>query len=787
MDLTNRNKEKQNKNKEKITVFNFSKYKLNTSEIQILKRGLKFVPTPEMTSTIKETADIATFTRKVKLWEYFLNKTDNRQEDMFSNKSKFTPPKSNDITFNNIINNLQNIGNKNIKTNSKPKFNINLKERISLNKLKDNDKLIIQKADKGSATIIMDKMDYERGILDILSDKNTYMVTEPYDLKTLSKKVNEVMSMLKNNNAINKNEFDYLTNFHMKPATIYGLPKIHKSKNLNEKLKDYSSNTHPNEHTTNFTQGIFHGPFNEYKIPFRQILSGTKCPISRICELAKKLLRPFELLIPHLVIDSFHFLNLLPKQTDKNNILVAIDVVQLYPSITNELGIDALKYWIRKHPEKVKTNFTPNTILDIISFIQDNVYFTFLDTTYKQTEGTSMGKNHAPQYANLVIAYLIITKLLPNIESKYGLVAKEHIKENLLFFLDDGFTLLNEDIISSDNLLIELNSINSHIKFTMDKDPCQIAFLDVLVIKHETQIETDIHFKETETFNYYPFNSSGPRHISRNIPMNLAKRICTIVSTEKQRNFRLEQLKVRLLEQKYPLKLIDNSIKIAKQLNRDDLLKITRNKEGKEHENIITLVSDYNPNTHEKFTNIKQLLDNLQITEKVQSLSKNTNKEPKIIIPRIINAKRQPKNLQRIFNTNKSKPIRTYNKCTNKRCLTCKQVIDKDTYTTKNGTTLKRNEKMNCKSQDLIYCLICPTCKEEYIGETGIPLHKRMNLHRNQIEIEEYRNLPCSKHLYTCGKTKFKIFPFFKCKSNNNIFRHAAEKHFQDIVHPLLH
>ena len=72
-------------------------------------------------------------------------------------------------------------------------------------------------------------------------------------------------------------------------------------------------------------------------------------------------------------------------------------------------------------------------ILEIINFIQDNVYFTFLDTTYKQIQGTAQGKNHAPQYANLVIAYLILEKLLPTLENKYGSLTKQHIQENLLF------------------------------------------------------------------------------------------------------------------------------------------------------------------------------------------------------------------------------------------------------------------------------------------------------------------------------------------------------------------
>ena len=55
--------------------------------------------------------------------------------------------------------------------------------------------------------------------------------------------------------------------------------------------------------------------------------------------------------MPHLVIDTNDFLWKLPKQIMGPQTLVAVDVVQLFSSISNELGKEALSYWFNKYPE----------------------------------------------------------------------------------------------------------------------------------------------------------------------------------------------------------------------------------------------------------------------------------------------------------------------------------------------------------------------------------------------------------------------------------------------------
>ena len=68
----------------------------------------------------------------------------------------------------------------------------------------------------------------------------------------------------------------------------------------------------------------------------------------------------------------------------------------------------------------------------------------------------------------------------------------------------------------------------------------------------------------------------------------------------------------------------------------------------------------------------------------------------------------------------------------------------------------------SCDSYNLLYIIICPTCGEEYTGETGIgktKLRDRVRVYRQHIRQPEYQKLKVEEHLRTCGKGIFKIFP----------------------------
>ena len=82
--------------------------------------------------------------------------------------------------------------------------------------------------------------------------------------------------------------------------------------------------------------------------------------------------------------------------------------------------------------------------------------------------------------------------------------------------------------------------------------------------------------------------------------------------------------------------------------------------------------------------------------------------------------------------------------------------------------------------------MICPSCSEEYIGQTGTKLADRVRVHKQQIKDPTVRNTPCSAHFDNCGHGKFIIFPFYKVKSDNENLRRAKENFFINIFKPKL-
>ena len=81
--------------------------------------------------------------------------------------------------------------------------------------------------------------------------------------------------------------------------------------------------------------------------------------------------------------------------------------------------------------------------------------------------------------------------------------------------------------------------------------------------------------------------------------------------------------------------------------------------------------------------------------------------------------------------------------CKSNRCLTCPKLSTSKTF--QSNVTHKTFEVINhskenitCHSQNLIYLLSCRNCNFQYVGETTIPLHKRINIHRKAKSGCEY-------------------------------------------------
>ena len=492
--------------------------------------------------------------------------------------------------------------------------------------------------------------------------------------------------------------------------------------------------------------------------------------MSHFLDLILKKLCP---LIPSYVRDDIDFLRYIPETVPKNTLLTTFDVTSLYTNIPHDLGTTAIKYWVEINREIVDGRFDTEFIVKALKIILEGNIFYFDGEYYKQIKGTAMGTKVAPTYANLVMAYL--EKILyEKVGQIFGQEFKTYVYEQWKRFLDDCFILWSKSTDDLEKFHEILNSLHPSIKFTIESSNLELPFLDILIKLSNNKIITDIYYKKTDTHQYLNFESCHPSHTKRNIPYCMARRVCSIVLDKTLRKRRLEELKMYLLQQKYPLKLIDDSIERTNKMSTNQL------RTPKEHttdDDILPFVTTHDPSLPNAFKFIKSNFPILHQSETMKNLVTEES---------IIYSRRQPKNLKRQLTKARFDIVENISSvqiCGDSRCGVC----SRDNYNYleigstkyfKNGKKFTVNANMTCKSENLLYCITCVNCKENYIGQTGNSVCERVRIHKQQIRQPEYRQIPLSEHLDICAGGKFKIFPFFKCTEPTEEYRKELERKF---------
>ena len=475
--------------------------------------------------------------------------------------------------------------------------------------------------------------------------------------------------------------------------------------------------------------------------------------------------------------DTVHFLNKLPKSINENEILATFDVVSLYSNITHELGLRALSFWLEKCPQDTG-KFSKKFILEATALVLKNNYFEFQEKNYLQIMGTAMGTKMAPAYANLVLGYLEV-KLKEKIQEKTNIETANNIMNQYIRYLDDIFIIWNKMNGDINVFRIWLSELDPQLNFTLDQNGSTVTFLDVKVYTVDSKISTDIFYKKTDSRQYLDYKSCHPRHIKNNIPYNLARRICTIVSDDQRLKIRLSELKSYLKKCNYPESVIMNGIEKAMQIPKEKL----RAEKEKDNSTIekIPFISTFNPNIENNFQVAKSVTNFLKRNPATSGVFKNME---------IINSRRQAKNLKDILTrakfTKEENIIKKVTKCNAKTCFLCKNIITGSVFKFTSGEIISINENMNCNTLNCVYVLQCCSCLKTYIGETS-DLRKRINIHRDHSSKNSGLNV--SRHLYNCASKldiKFRIMPIYKVREDNTHLRRLKEKAFIDKFKPEL-
>jgi GIY-YIG catalytic domain len=727
-------------------IVNLSTRKLALIESVVLNKGLNYCITNDNKKCINKTidSDIKTFTRTLQLRYMFASdNSDEKVMEKFTGNPNWKPPKSKcslSITAYTVF--LKEEIKKLIKIN-KIRHNISRKEREALKSLREDTNILIQKADKGGSIVILNTKEYKTKILNMLNDPVTYTQVQDVNINEAKTQIDNVFLHLFGSDYISKKQKNYLIRCTPKMPVLYGLPKIHKN-----------------------------------NWPLRPIVSQIDSPAYKLNKYLDYLLTTAEKSIPNLLQDTTKFLQIVNTldPMPPGIILFTIDVTSLYTVLPHDLVInyveemytETLTDW-QKYTSDVRP--VPGYIIkEIIKIVLSQTFFSFDGNNYMQNYGITMGAPSSVKLANITLHKHLIKTLL-NYPRTMPLLQ--------LRLIDDIFGIWSGTEEELLNWVKFLNDSHNSIKFTLEFSKVEIPFLDTLVYIENNKIRTRLYKKPTDNKQYLHFSSEHPQHVKKAIPYAQALRYRRIIEDDEILKLELEKLRQNFLIRKYPETIVETAIDRASNLDRLSVIKYNV-KKVTNFQSIPFVLTFNNSLVSDKNVNIYKLLTDSWKDLLTTSPDLCTLKAPKIVFKKsnTVNSLlvstmfppprwlvRQNRPLTPVADTIPPVPemLGKCAACNRLRCRTCNIISENNSFnSSQNDTCFRLNDDFDCNSFNVVYLITCLKCKIQYVGETGNPLHVRMNAHRSCIMLN--KDTPIGIHFNSIGHnlTHLSVIPIEK-------------------------
>jgi len=487
-------------------VVNISDYVLTATDVSLLDKGLTFIPTVTSVPIKLLTECTNRNCKNLKHKDYFHDKPKDDYDpkdfcNLFKAPSHWEPKTTqlsleagralNSITH--FVSQLTNT-NYNNQTQQKESFitcnnkghNLSMAERQSLRALRDNKNIIIKKADKGGAVVIMDPSLYKSEALRQLLNDRYYREINSSNITTTCHNINTKIHSLYTKGIISNRQYKLLVcSPPTQPRAFYLLPKIHK-------------------------------PFGKWPHPRmpegRPIVSDVNSETYHVSRFIDYFLQPLSKLSPAYIRDTYDFISKIKnKSIPASALLVTGDVTALYTNMDFDRSIQVVEEFFEAHPHVCRPD---REILDLLKICLTCNEFEFAGRLFLQILGTAMGKAFAPSLANMYL-------------HKLDAQAIEYAGTNLdLFsrFIDDIFFIWlasREDLKQFESFL---NGLIPGITINLKVSSQHIEFLDVLIYTTPDTsnldrciINTKVFFKETDTHQLLHADSHHPKHTTKGI------------------------------------------------------------------------------------------------------------------------------------------------------------------------------------------------------------------------------------------------------------------------------
>nr|VZI46209.1 unnamed protein product [Spirometra erinaceieuropaei] len=238
--------------------------------------------------------------------------------------------------------------------------NMSPAEIEAMKELKMDKEIIVLPADKGRATVVMNRVDYNEKAQALLDDQQSYKSTPSSRAKSMTGRLTGLLNLLKRNSAISLDEWRQMKPKETALTRFYGLPNIYKP---NVPLRPIAALK--GSPTYNLSKRMAR------KLNFLQEGSRTSMNSASQClvDVRGKVVRP-------------------------DQIMVSFDVVLLFTSI--------LRKRLEENYDETNRPLKIDHLPQLFAFCQQ-IFFTSNGRTYEQIKGTPMGSPISSLVAEIVL------------------------------------------------------------------------------------------------------------------------------------------------------------------------------------------------------------------------------------------------------------------------------------------------------------------------------------------------------------------------------------------------
>ena len=373
----------------------------------------------------------------------------------------------------------------------RPYRNLSPEEEEALKRLRCDKSIVILPADKGRSTVVMDLEEYDKKMLSIVNDVNTYNCLKKDPSSTLQSKMNSLLLTQVKKDELPQNLYQRLRRSDATTPQIYGLPKIHK-----------------------------------LDAPLRPIVSFYSSPTYHLSKHLSLILSPLVGNSISHVRNSCDFVTFVTSHQLEDEIMVSFDVVSLFTKVPTKLAIQVARQRLEEDANLTdRTTLSIDNIICLLEFCLDATYFSFKGKYYKQIFSTAMDSPVSVTVANMV---------MENVEQR-ALSSFDYKPIFWKRYVDDTFTALPASIV--DRFHKHLNSIEPSIQFTVEiEENGRLPFLDVLITRNDDgTLCSSIYRKKTHTDQYLQYSSHHPSSHKQSVARTLFTRASTHSSSLVQR------------------------------------------------------------------------------------------------------------------------------------------------------------------------------------------------------------------------------------------------------------